>query len=133
MGIDAPYIQIQRRGIATRYPLICAPGDVAAFRWHGGSISNGNAVLPGCSLLALAKLERRRSDVITSCTTAFAEGDARDHGAAALAWFKQPQITPGLSHATQALRPSLHTPVWGTLALLQWIRRRQVRGTGTLL
>ncbi|HUW95277.1 MAG TPA: hypothetical protein VMW58_05780 [Anaerolineae bacterium] len=130
MGIDAPYIQIQCRGIATRYPFVYAPGDVAAIPRHEGSISSDTAVLRGCSLLALAKLEHRCPDVRTSCATAFAEGYARNHGAIALARFKQRQITAGLSHATQALRHSLRTPGWGTLALFQWVRRRQVRGTG---
>jgi len=109
MGIDAPYIQIQCRGIATRYPFFCAPGDVAAIRRHEGSISRDGAALRRDALRVLAKLEATHPHVV-----------------------RQHQITAGLSHATQALRYSLPTPGRGTLALLQWIRRRQVRGTGAI-
>jgi len=132
MGIDAPYIQIQCRGIATRYPFFCAPGDVAAIRRHEGSISRDGAALRRDALRVLAKLEATHPHLARQNRAALYEGYARNHGAIALARFKQRQVTAGLSHAAQALRYSLRTPGRGTLALLQWIRRRQVRGTGAI-
>jgi len=132
MGIDAPYIQIQCRGIATRYPLIYGPGDVAAIRRHGGSISRDVAALRAGTLRVLVKLEATQPHLARQNRVALYEGFARNHGAIALARFKQRQVTPGLSHAAQALRYSLRTPGRGTLALLQWIRRRQVHGTGAI-
>ena len=118
--------------VATHVPVIYAPGTVAAIRRHGESISRDVAALRGCALLALAKLEGNRPDLRLSYATAFNEGYARNHGAIALAHLQHWQITRGLSHALRALRYSLRTPGLGTKPLLEWARRRRVRGTAAM-
>jgi glycosyltransferase involved in cell wall biosynthesis len=118
--------------LAARFPLIYVPGDVAAIRRHGESISRDGAVLRTGVIQVLAKLEASHPQLARQHRTALCEGYARNHGAVALARFGQGQISAGLRHAFQALRYSLRTPGWGTRALLQWIRRRRVRGTGAV-
>ena len=115
--------------LAVQFPVIYAPGEVAAVRRHEGSISRNVAPLRGCALLAMAKLEERHPDVRVSHASAFNEGCARNHGAIAVAHFEQRQIRRGLSHTFQALRCSVRTPGLGTKAFLDWLRRRRVRGT----
>jgi glycosyltransferase involved in cell wall biosynthesis len=118
--------------LSAHFPFVYVLGDVAAIRRHGESISRDVADLRSCALLALAKLERRYPDLRTSYATAFNEGYARNHGAIAMALLQQGQIPGGLSHAFQALRYSLRTPGLGTKALLQWLRRRRLRGTAAM-
>jgi glycosyltransferase involved in cell wall biosynthesis len=116
--------------IAARFPLVYVPGDVAAIRRHGESISRDVAALRTGVIQVLAKLEASHPQLTRQHRTALCEGYARNHGAVALARFRQGQISGGLRHAFQALRYSLSTPGCGTRALLQWLRRRRVRGTG---
>ena len=118
--------------ISAHFPAIYAPGDVAAIRRHTGSASHDVAALRGCALLALAKIEDRHPDIRISHAAALNEGCARNHGAIAVAHFQQRQILRGLSHAFQALRYSLRTPGLGTKPLLEWARRRRVRGTAAM-
>lgn len=115
--------------VAARFPVVYAPGDVAAVRRHEGSISRDVAPLRGRALLALAKLEDRYKDLRVSYGAALNEGYARNHGAIAVAHLQQGRIARGLSHAFRALCYSLRTPGLGTKALLSWLRRRRVRGT----
>ena len=118
--------------IAARFPLIYVPGDVAAIRRHGESISRDVAALRTGVIHVLAKLEASHPHRTRQHRTALCEGYARNHGAVALERFRQGQISGGLQHATPAFRYSLRTPGWGTRVLLQWIRRRRVRGTGAV-
>jgi glycosyltransferase involved in cell wall biosynthesis len=118
--------------IAAKVPVVYLPAQVAAIRRHSQGISQDVAAVRARTLKVLASLEAARPQVARGHRAALNEGYARNHGAVALARFEQRQITAGLSHASQALRYSLRTPGWGTLALLQWIRRRHVRGTGAL-
>jgi len=118
--------------IAARFPLIYVPGDVAAIRRHGESISRDVAALRTGVIQVLAKLETSHPQLARQHRTALCEGYARNHGAVALARFRQGQISGGLRHAVQALRYSLRTPGWGTRALVQWIQRRRLRGTGAV-
>jgi GT2 family glycosyltransferase len=118
--------------LAARFPFVYVPGNVAAIRRHGGSISGDVAALRGCALLALKKLEGNRPDLRRSHAAAFNEGYARNHGAIAAALFQRRQFLQGLSHAAQALRYSLRTPGLGTKPLLEWARRRRVRGRAAI-
>ena len=118
--------------IAAHFPFVYAPGDVAAIRRHGESISRDVAALRSRALLVLAKLEASNPDLTRRHRAALDEGYARNHGAVALAHFQQRQVLSGLSHAVQALRHSLRTPGLGTKPLLEWARRRRVRGTAAM-
>jgi GT2 family glycosyltransferase len=118
--------------LSAHFPFVYVPGDVAAIRRHRQSISRDVAALRGCALLALAKLEARQPDRRISYATAFNEGYARNHGAIAMALLQQGQLPGGLSHAFQALRYGLGTPGLGTKALLQWLRRRRLRGKSAM-
>jgi glycosyltransferase involved in cell wall biosynthesis len=118
--------------IAAEFPIIYVPGDVAAIRRHGQSISRDVAALRAGSLRVLAKLETTHPHLVDQYRAAFNEGYARNHGAVALAHLKQWQIRRGLSHAMRALRYSLRTPGFGVRPLLQWIRRRRVRGSAAV-
>jgi glycosyltransferase involved in cell wall biosynthesis len=115
--------------VAARFPVVYAPGEVAAVRRHEGSISRDVAPLRGCALLALSKLEDHYEDLRGSYSAALDEGYARNHGAIAVAHLQQGQILRGLSHAVRALCYSLRTPGLGTKALLSWLKRSRVRGT----
>jgi glycosyltransferase involved in cell wall biosynthesis len=116
--------------IAVQFPVVYAPGDVAAIRRHGQSISRDVASLRTAVLRVLANLEATYPQITRQYRDALNEGYARNHGALALARFEQRQILSGLSHVTKAFRHSLRTPGLGTRALFQWIRRRGVRGRG---
>jgi glycosyltransferase involved in cell wall biosynthesis len=118
--------------IAAHFPFVYAPGDVAAIRRHGESISRDVASLRSRALVVLAKLEASNPDLTRLHRAALHEGYARNHGAVALAHFQQRQVLSGLSHAVQALRYSLRTPGLGTKPLLEWARRRRVRGTAAM-
>jgi len=118
--------------IAAHFPFVYAPGDVAAIRRHKQSISRDVASLRSRALLVLAKLEASDPDLARRHRPALDEGYARNHGAVALAQFQQRQVLSGLSHAVQALRCSLRTPGLGTKPLLEWARRRRVRGTAAM-
>lgn len=118
--------------LAAHFPFVYVPGDVAAIRRQEGSISGDVAALRGCALLALKKLETSHPDLRRSQAAAFSEGYARNHGAIAAALFQRRQFMQGLSHAAQALRYSLQTPGLGTKALLEWARRRRVRGRAAI-
>ena len=114
------------------FPVAYAPGHVAAVRRHEGSISRDVAPLRGCALLALGKLQERIPDLGATYAAALNEGYARNHGAIAMAHLRQGQMIRGLRHAFQALRFCLRTPGLGTKALLDWLRRRRVRGTAAM-
>jgi glycosyltransferase involved in cell wall biosynthesis len=118
--------------IAARFPLVYAPGSVAAIRRHAQSISGDVATLRTGVLRVIAKLEATYPNLARQHRDALNEGYARNHGAVALARLEQRQILSGLRHAFQALGYSLRTPGLGTRPLLQWIRRRSLRGTGAL-
>lgn len=118
--------------IAARFPIVHVPGDVAAIRRHGQNISRDVATLRTGVLRVLAKLEATYPHLARQYRDALNEGYARNHGAVALARLEQRQILSGLRHAFQALRYSLRTPGFGTRALLQWVRRRRVRGKGAM-
>jgi glycosyltransferase involved in cell wall biosynthesis len=116
--------------VAAHFPFVYIEGDVAAIRRQKGSISSDVALLRGCSLLALEKLLQHCPDVRTSRATALHEGYARNHGAIAVALWKERKLLPAARHALKALRSSVRTPGLGTVALREWIKRRRVRGTG---
>ena len=116
--------------IAAKFPVIYAPGDVAAIRRHGQSISGDVATLRTGVLRVLAKLEATYPHLARQHRDALNEGYARNHGAVALARLEQRQILSGLGHAFQALGYSLRTPGLGTKPFLEWIGRRRARGTG---
>jgi glycosyltransferase involved in cell wall biosynthesis len=118
--------------IAARFPLIYVPGDVAAIRRHGESISRDVAALRTGVIQVLAKLQASHPELTRQYQAALYEGYARNHGAVALSRFRQGQVSGGFWHSIQALRYSLGTPGWGARALLQWLRRRRVRGTGAV-
>jgi glycosyltransferase involved in cell wall biosynthesis len=115
--------------LAARFPVIYVPETVAAIRRHKQSISRDVAALRTRALLVLAKLEASNPALARRHRAALDEGYARNHGAVALAHFRQRQVLSGLSHAVQALQYSLRTPGLGTKALLDWLRRSRVRGT----
>jgi glycosyltransferase involved in cell wall biosynthesis len=116
--------------IAAQFPIVYAPGDVAAIRRHKQSISSDVATLRTGVLRVLAKLEATYPHLIRQHRDALNEGYARNHGAIALARLQERQTLSGLRHAIQALRYSLGTSGFGPRAFLDWIRRRRVRGTG---
>jgi len=114
--------------IAAQLPVIYAPGNVAAIRRHGQSISRDVAVLRRRVLRVLAKIEATHPHLTSPHRAALNEGYARNHGAIALARFEERRILAALTHTLQALRYSLGTPGLGTRAFLDWIHRRRVRG-----
>jgi len=118
--------------LAARFPVIYVPETVAAIRRHGRSISRDVGTLRSRTLLVLAKLEASHPDLARRHRAALHEGYARNHGAVALAHFQQRQVLSGLSHTVQALRYSLRTPGLGAKPLLEWARRRRVRGTAAM-
>ena len=118
--------------IAARFPVAYVPGDVAAIRRHRQSISRDVASLRSRTLAVLAKLEANHPGLTSPQRAALDEGYARNHGAIAVAHFQQRQLLRSLSHMLQALRYSLHTPGLGTKAVLDWLRRRRVRGTAAM-
>ena len=118
--------------IAARFPVVYVPGDVAAIRRHRQSISRDVASLRAGALKVLGKLEANHPGLTSPQRAALNEGFARHHGAIAVAHFQRRQLLKGLSHAFQALRYSLRTPRLGTKALLDWLRRRRVRGTAAM-
>ncbi len=115
--------------IAAAFPVIYAPGDVAAIRRHRQSISRDVATLRAGTLRVLAKLEATHPHLIQQYHNALHEGYARNHGAIASARLQERQLLPSLGHAVRALRYCLATPKLGTRALRDWIQRRRVRGT----
>ena len=84
------------------------------------------------ALAVLGKLEANHPGLTSPQRAALDEGYARHHGAIAVAHFRRRQLLRGLSHTLQALRYSLRTPGLGTKALVQWLRRRRVRGTAAM-
>jgi len=115
--------------IAARFPLIYVPGDVAAIRRHGGSISRDLAALRTGALRVLAKLEATHPHLVRQYRAALNEGYARNHGAIAAALWGERKLLPAARHSLHAVRYSLRTPGLGTVAFAEWIRRRRVRGT----
>ncbi len=118
--------------IAAHFPVIYAPGDVAAIRRHRTSISRDVATHRARALLVLAKLEATHPDLVRQHRAALNEGYARHHGAIVLAQLEDRQIVPALTHAVRALRYSLGTPGLGTRALRDYVQRRRVRGKAAL-
>ena len=118
--------------IAAHFPFVYAPGDVAAIRRHGESISRDVASLRSRALVVLAKLEASHPELTPPQRAALNEGFARHHGAIAGALLEERHLLPATSHAVQALRCSLRTPGLGTKALLDWLRRRRLRGTAAM-
>jgi glycosyltransferase involved in cell wall biosynthesis len=116
--------------IAARFPMVYVPGDVAAIRRHGGSISRDVAALRTGALKVLAQLEATHPHVVRQHQAALDEGYARNHGAIAAARWRQGKLLPAARHGLYALRHSLRTPLLGTVVFEEWIRRRGVRGTG---
>jgi glycosyltransferase involved in cell wall biosynthesis len=116
--------------IAAQFPFVYVPGDVAAIRRHGQSISHDVVALREGVLRVLAELEATHPLLVRRHRRAANEGYARNHGALAVARLRDGQIRSGLSHLIRALRYSLGTPGFGVRPLLQWIRRRRVRGSG---
>ena len=118
--------------IAAHFPFVHAPGDVAAIRRHRQSISRDVASLRSRALAILAKLEANQPGLTSPQRAALNEGFARHHGAIAVALFQRRQLLEGLDHVLQAFQYSLRTPGLGTKALLQWLRRRRLRGTAAM-
>ncbi len=116
--------------IATHFPFIYTPGDVAAIRRHTRSISRDEAALRTGVLRVLAKLETTHPHLVRQYRAALHEGYARNHGAIAAALLGERRLLPAARHALHALQHNLCTPGLGTKPLLEWIRRRRVRGTG---
>jgi GT2 family glycosyltransferase len=116
--------------IAARFPVVYVPGDVAAIRRHGGSISRDVASLRSGAVRVLAQLEATHPNVVRQYQAALDEGYARNHGAIAAALWRQGKLLPAARHGLHALRHSLRTPLLGTVVFREWVRRRRVRGTG---
>jgi len=116
--------------IAARFPFIHVPGDVAAIRRHGGSISRDVAALRMGTLRVLAKLETTHPQLVRQYRPALHEGYARNHGAIAAALLEERRFVPAVRHAMYAFTYGLRTAGLGTVAFRAWIRRRGVRGTG---
>ena len=118
--------------IAAHFPFVYAPGDVAAIRRHRQSISRDVASLRSRALMVLAKLEANHPELTYPQRAALNEGFARHHGAIAGAMLEERHLLPATSHAFHALQYSLRTPGLGTKPFLEWVRRRRVRGTGSM-
>jgi glycosyltransferase involved in cell wall biosynthesis len=118
--------------IAAQFPFVYVPGDVAAIRRHGQSISRDAAGLRSRALAILVKLEANHPGLTSSQRAALNEGYARHHGAIAVALCQRRQLLAGLAHVLRAFRYSLHTPGLGTKAFFEWIRRRRLRGTAAM-
>jgi glycosyltransferase involved in cell wall biosynthesis len=116
--------------IAARFPFIYVPGDVAAIRRHGGSISRDVAPLRMGTLRVLAKLETTHPQLVRQYRAALHEGYARNHGAIAAALVEERRFLPVVRHTMYAFTYGLRTAGLGTVAFRAWIRRRRVRGTG---
>jgi cellulose synthase/poly-beta-1,6-N-acetylglucosamine synthase-like glycosyltransferase len=116
--------------IAARFPIVYAPGTVACVRRHPESLTRDVATLRARSIVALGKLEDRCPQAAHQRRAALNEGYARNHGAIAVALWKQRELLPAARYGLHALRHSLRTPLLGTVVFREWIRRRGIRGTG---
>jgi glycosyltransferase involved in cell wall biosynthesis len=118
--------------IATQFPFVYVPGDVAAIRRHTQSISEDVVDLRSRAVAVLAKLEANHPGLTSPQRAALNEGYARHHGAIAVALLRRHQFLRGLHHVLRASLHSLRTPGLGTRAFLEWIRRRRLRGTAAM-
>ncbi len=113
--------------IAAQFPIIYAPGKVAAVRRHGQSISRDVVTLRGRVLQVLAKIEQLYPNLVHEYTNARHEAYARNHGAIALAQFQQKEWAPAFWHGCSAMAHTLRMSGFGLAAFLAWRRRRRLR------
>ena len=113
--------------IAAQFPVIYAPGNVAAIRRHQQSISRDVAALRRRVLRVLDKMQVLYPQLMHQHQGARHEAYARNHGAIAVAELKQGHVAPGLSHGLQALTHALRMPKLGTGAFMAWWQRRNRR------
>jgi hypothetical protein len=113
--------------IAVQFPIIFAPGEVAAVRRHAQSISRDVVALRGRVLQVLAKIEQLYPNLVRECPAARHEGYARNHGAIALAELQQAHWRSGLIHGFYALSHTVQMPGGRLAAFLAWSRRRRMR------
>ena len=113
--------------IAAQFPVIYAPGNVAAIRRHQQSISRDVAVLRGRVLLVLTKMDVLYPHLMQRHPAARHEAYARNHGAIAAAELKQGRVRRGLSHGLRAFTHVLRAPKLGAGAFVAWWKRRSIR------
>ena len=88
--------------VAARYPIVYAPGEVAAIRRHSTGISKQVAELRARKLLVLAKIEAQYPELVRSHRAELHEGYARGHGAVASALFAERKMIRAIRHASRA-------------------------------
>lgn len=113
--------------IAAKFPVIYAPGDVAAIRRHPQSISRDVAALRKRVLRVLAKMDDLYPDLMRLHHVPRHEAFARNHGAVAMAQLQQGHIVSALLHGLWALIHTLQMPNLGGAAFVAWWRRRDKR------
>lgn len=113
--------------IAAQFPVLYVPGDVAAIRRHGGSISRDVAALRQRMLLVLARMEDLYPALMQRHRATCHEAYARSHGAIALANLSQARVVPGMLHGLRALAHAVRTPRLGSAVFAAWWRRRRKR------
>ena len=113
--------------IAGQFPVVYTPGNVAAVRRHGKSISSDIAALRRRELRVLAKMDTLYPTLMSQYRDARHEAYARNHGAIAMAEFRQGHKRSGLFHTFKALRHTLPMPGLGRRAVIEWWIRRHLR------
>lgn len=113
--------------IAAEFSIIYVPGDVAAVRRHGKSISHDIAALRKRMLSVLAKTEQLYPELMSAHRDARHEAYARHHGAVALAQLQRGALGEGFVHGVFALSHTLQLRDLGRRAFLEWWKRRRLR------
>ena len=118
--------------IAAQFPVIYAPGKVAAVRRHQHNISRDVVAMNERVIQVLAKMEQLHPNLLREYSDARREAYARHHGAIALAQFQQKKWEPAFRHGCRAMAHALHMSGFGLAAFLAWRRRHRLR-EGTLV
>jgi glycosyltransferase involved in cell wall biosynthesis len=113
--------------LATQYLFLYVPGNVAAVRRHSGNSSANVAALRKRTLYVLKGIDTLFPDLMRQHRQARHEAYARNHGAIALAGFRQKHLTSGFSHGMRALYHTLQLPGFGLEEFTGWWKRRQLR------
>ncbi|MGE5264181.1 MAG: glycosyltransferase [Acidobacteriota bacterium] len=113
--------------IAAEFSIIYVPGDVAAVRRHGKSISGDTAALRGRMLRVLEKTDQLYPKLMRAHRDERHEAYARSHGAVAIAQLQQWNLGAGFIHGVHALSHTLRLRDRGRRAITEWWVRRRLR------
>jgi glycosyltransferase involved in cell wall biosynthesis len=113
--------------LATQYPFLYAPGNVAAIRRHSGNSSAHVATLRQRTLHVLEKMDVLFPDVMRRYRLARHEAYARNYGAVAIAEFRQKHLLSGFSAGGRAFYHTLQLPGFGLKEFAAWWKRRRLR------